>query len=130
MHYRYLFIFIISISLNIHAFEPKIEIFEQFDNLKMVAFISQEDMRNNPDWNPNVEAPPLTISGAIKAVKNFSKKLNPIKEIELRSMMDYKNKWHYLIKSSDDSKNSKYDIYVVLMSGKVIPGIIEPQGYK
>jgi len=129
-YYRYLLIFITVISSSAHAFEQKIEIIEQFDNLKMIALISPEDIHNNPEWNPNLEVPPLTVSAAIQAVKNFTKILNPINEIEIRAVPKYKKKWHYLIKIADESMKSKYDIFVVLMSGKVIPAIIEPQGYK
>ncbi len=129
-HYRYLLLFAFVISFNANAFKPKIEIIEQFDNLKMVAFISQEDMKDNPEWNPNLDVPPLTVSAAIKAVKKYTKSLKPIKEIEIRRVPDYENHWHYLVKSADDSMKSKYDIYVVLMNGKVIPAMIEPQGYK
>ncbi len=129
-HYRYLLIFIFALSFNAYAFKTKVEIIEQFDNLKMVAFISQEDIKSNPEWNPDLDVPPLTVSAAIKAVKKYTKSLKPIKEIEIRKVPDYKNQWHYLVKSADDSMQSKYDIYVVLMNGKVIPAIIEPQGYK
>ncbi|VAW56988.1 hypothetical protein MNBD_GAMMA07-2027, partial [hydrothermal vent metagenome] len=35
--------------------------------------------------------------------------------------------WHYLVKTEDNTAKTKYNIYVVLMNGKVIPAIIEPQ---
>jgi len=128
----YLCIFITSLvlSTNVYAYQPKIEIIEQFDNLKMVAFISKKDINNNPEWNPDLGAPPLTISGAIQALKNFIKISGPIKEIEIRQVPKHDKQWHYLIKVSNDSMKSKYSIYVVLMNGVVIPAIIEPQSYK
>lgn len=129
-YYRCLLIAILVLSTNVHAFQPNIEIFEQFDNIRMVAFISIEDINNNPDWNPDLGAPPLTVGEAIQAVKDFIKSTKPIKEIEIRSVPKHEKKWHYLIKIANDAMKTKYDIYVVLMSGKVIPAIIEPQGYK
>jgi len=128
--HRFILLLTFALSMSAHAFKPKIEIIEQFDDLKMVAFISEEVMQNNPEWNPENDAPPLTVVEAIRAVKSLTKTLKPIKEIEIRRSANYKNKWHYLIKSADSSMSSDFDIYVVLMSGKVIPGIIEPQGYK
>ena len=129
-YYPSLLLLILTISLNAYAFKPKVEIIEQFDDLKMIAFISEDDMQGNPEWNPDLAVPPLTVAEAIKAVRSLTKKSKPIKEIEIRRVPNYENKWHYLIKSADSSMSSAYDIYVVLMSGKVIPGIIEPQGYK
>jgi hypothetical protein len=35
-------------------------------------------------------------------------------------------KWHYLIKTANSAMRFKYNIYVVLMNGKVVPAIIEP----
>jgi hypothetical protein len=132
-YYRYLLLAILALSANAYAFEPKIEIFEQFDNLRMVAFINEKDIESNPEWNPNLAAPPLSVGEAIQAVGKFiknEKNLMAIREIEIRPVPRNESHWHYLIKLANDAKTTKYDIYVVLMNGKVIPAIIEPQGYK
>jgi len=118
------------LSANVYAYQPKVEIIEQFDDLRMVAFIDMEDIKNNPEWNPDLGAPPLTVSGAIQAVKTLITMPGSIKEIEIRQVPKHKKQWHYLIKTANESMKSKYSIYVVLMSGVVIPAIIEPQGYK
>jgi len=131
--YRNFLLTIFIFSSNVNAFQPKVEIFEQFDNLRMVMFISMEDIKNSPEWNPGVDAPPLTIAEAIQAVKDFikhSKKPIVIKEIEIRPIPKHEKHWHYLIKIADNTMNTKYSIYTVLMDKKVIPAIIEPQGYK
>jgi hypothetical protein len=44
----------------------------------------------------------------------------------LSNCSTYKNKWHYLIKTANSAMRFKYNIYVVLMNGKVVPAIIEP----
>lgn len=132
-YHRWLPIFILFITANAHAFQSKVEIQEQFDNLKMVAFIDEKDINNNPEWNPNVGAPPLSVIDAIQSVKDFnktSKNLGTIKEIEIRPVSKRGNHWHYLIKIANNSMKTKYDVYVVLMNGKVIPAIIVPQSYK
>lgn len=89
-----------------------------------------EDIKSNPEWNPDLDAPPLTIAEAIHSVKTFIKKTGSIKEIEIRQVPKHEKQWHYLIRTANDSMESKYSIYVVLMNGKVIPAIIEPQSYK
>jgi len=121
---------LIFLSFKTFAYEPKIEIIEQFDELRMIAFISKEDINANPAWSPDLGRPPLTVVGAINAVKKFNKEPTVIKEIEIRPVPKHEKQWHYLMKIANDKMKSKYDIYVVLMSGKVIPAIIEPQGYK
>jgi hypothetical protein len=99
----------------------------------MVAFISVKDINNDPEWNPDLDSPPLSVGDAIKAVKEFSKPSKTdgkIKEIEIRQVPNHETRWHYLIKTTNDAMKTKMSIYVVLMNGKVIPAIIEPQGYK
>jgi len=129
-YYRYLLIAILVLSTNAYAFQPKLEIIEQFDNLRMVAFVSLEDVNNSPQWNPDSGTPSLTVGEAVQAVRNFVKHQAIVKEIELRPLPNHVIHWHYLIKVQNDEMKSKYSVYVVLMSGKVIPAIIEPEGYK
>ncbi len=129
----WLSVFILVLSANAYALHPKIEITEQFDNLKMIAFIGEEDINDNPEWNPGINAPPLTVIEAIQAVNDFNKKpIKPgdIREIEIRPVPKHEKYWHYLIKIANDEMKSMYSVYVVLMNGKVIPAIIEPQSYK
>jgi hypothetical protein len=128
-----LFLTSLFISTNVLAAQPKIEIIERFDDLRMVAFISIKDIDDSPEWKANLTPPPLTVGEAIQAVNEFSKKtgtLSDIKEIEIRPVPGHESKWHYLIKVANDSKRSKFDIYLVLMNGTVISAMIEPQGYK
>lgn len=99
----------------------------------MIAFVSTSDIRKSPEWNPSLGAPPLSVGTAIQAVKEFVRGSNNstiISEIELRPIPRHEKHWHYLIKIANDAKKTKYDLYVVLMDGKIIPAIIEPQGYK
>ena len=132
-YYPLLSLAIFVLSASVHGFQSKVEIFEQFDDLKMVAFISEKDINNSPEWNPDIGAPPLTVFQAIKSVRDFNKPSNftgAIKEIEIRPVPKHGKHWHYLIKITNDATKTRYDIYVVLMNGKVIPAIIEPQTYK
>ena len=121
---------ILALSVNAQAFQPQLEIIEQFDDLNLVAFISSEDMSSNPQWEPGAEKPPLAVEDAIGAVMSFVKSPEPVKEIEIRQVPGHEKQWHYLVKTVNHSLKAKYSLYVVLMNGKVLPGLIEPQGYK
>lgn len=115
------------------AYEPKVEIIEQFDNLRTIAFIEPKAIEQSPQWDPKVSPPPLTIFSALKAIKQFRKESTlskDVREIELRQLAHENNKWHYLVKIDNPEHKSKYDIYVVLLNGIVVPAIIEPQSYK
>lgn len=127
---RHVLFALIFLSVDAFAFQPKVEIIEQFDNLKMVAFISAEEINSNPEWQPASQPPPLTVDAAINALKMIVKDPVSIVEIEIRQVPRHDRQWHYLIKVANDVMTSKYSVYVVLMSGKVIPAIIQPQGYK
>lgn len=132
-YYRYLLLATLFSAANALALQPKVEIVEQFDNLRMVAFISVNDITDSPEWNPDSEPPPVTVSEAIQAVKAFDKNLKgpaAISEIEIRPVPRHEKHWHYLVKVANDTMQTKFDIYVVLMSGKVIPAMIEPKAYK
>ncbi len=132
-YYHYLFLAILAFSTKANAIQPKIGIYEQFDNLRMVAFIDEKDIDNSPEWNPNSSPLPLTVDKAIQSVIDFTKTSqtpSTIREIEIRTVPKHETHWHYLIKIANDAMKTKYNIYVVLMDGKVIPAIIEPQGYK
>jgi len=130
---RWIPLVLLTLAVNAYALTPTVEIVEQFDDLKMIAFIGEQDVNDNPQWNPDEGAPPLTISQAIQSIRAFNKasaKTGAIKEIELRPVSRQDNRWHYLIKLENKVSAAKFDIFVVLMSGKVIPAIIEPQTYK
>ena len=135
---KYLFFLSATIlfsSSSASAIEPNIEIIEQFDNMRTVAFVSIKDIEDSPVWYPGASGdstPPIGVDDAIHAVSAFAglRDANTVKEIEIRPVPDYEDRWHYLVKVTNDSSVSKFDIYVVLMSGKVLPAIIEPQAYK
>jgi len=133
-YYKWIILVITVLTTNAYAFQSKIEIFEQFDNIRVVAFINEDDITNSPMWSPDTDPLPLTITGAIQAVRDFTKQskiTGSVKEIEIRTVNNHPGYWHYLIKIAANSANkNKYNIYVVLMDGKVIPAFIEPETYK
>ncbi len=139
MNYKWLLLLLTLTApvANAQPYQASIEIIEQFDDVRLVAFIRESDLENYPQWNPVKEAPPLTIGNAIQAVHDYHKKNNAelatetVNEIELKKMTRHEKYWHYLIKIKiNDSKDAKYQVYVVLMNGKVIPALTETESYK
>jgi len=139
MNYKWLLLLLpLTISAaNAQAYQPSIEIIEQMDDVRLVAFIRESDLENYPQWQPVKEAPPLTIEKAIQAVHSYHKKndaelvAETVKEVELKKMARHEKYWHYLIKikvNGDD--DARYQVYVVLMNGKVIPALTETESYK
>jgi hypothetical protein len=120
-----------------NAQSSSIEIIERFDDIRLVAFVNEGDIENYPLWHPLTEAPPLSISAAIEAVNNLYKVndaeliVESIQEIELRKIPNHKKYWHYLVKvKGNNDEKVKYQVYVVLMNGKVIPALIETESFK
>jgi len=137
MNYKWLLLLLTVVSGSAQSYQSSIEIIEQFDDVRLVAFINDSDLENYQQWQPLKDAPPLTINQAIQAVHSFHKKndekivTETIKAIELREIPRHDKFWHYLIKIKiNGSKDSKYQVYVVLMNGKVIPALTEIESFK
>lgn len=135
MKHMYLLLLLAIFSGN--AQSSSIEIIERFDDIRLVAFVNEGDIENYPLWHPLTEAPPLSISAAIEAVNNLYKVndaeliVESIQEIELRKIPNHKKYWHYLVKvKGNNDEKVKYQVYVVLMNGKVIPALIETESFK
>lgn len=136
MNHRWLLLLLTIVSINAQSFQPSLEIVEQFDDVRLIAFINEADIENYPLWRPLTEAPPLSIRNAIQAINQYKANNGKlitgiVKEIELREMPHHKNYWHYLVKINiAPGKKPRYQVYVVLMNGKVIPALIETESYK
>ena len=133
MNYRWLTVFLITFSANAQPYQFKTEVIEQFDDVKVVAFVSEADIEHSMQWDPMKEPPPLSIEAAVNAInKQYLESTNGsgsllVTEIELRQLPQHKNYWHYIIKGKADSEDI---YYFVLMSGKVIPAIVETESVK
>jgi|GEM_PF-1657998 len=137
MKFRWLLVLLTLLAANAQALQPSIEIIEQLDDLKLVAFVDEKNLENYPLWINLEENPPLQINRAIRAIQDLynknGNKLNSsgIKEIELKEIPHHKNYWHYIIRVEGNSENRSIDqVYVILMNGKVIPALIETESYK
>ncbi|HFD31533.1 MAG TPA: hypothetical protein ENJ28_02305 [Gammaproteobacteria bacterium] len=126
---------ILLFSKSLFAYESPIEIIEYIDNVKVVAFISKADIKDTPAWSPFKSKPPLSIEKALNKVKLFLHKNDlqniTMHEIELKRVPHHNESWHYLVKLSYKLNSEVHNHYfVVLMSGKVIAALKEPESIK
>jgi predicted HTH transcriptional regulator len=133
---RILPLFILLISGDIYAYEPQLEIIEYIDDIKVVAFVKESDINKTMEWVPFEGTLPLTLESALKSVQEYmasQPKMSDaiLKEIELKRLPQHKKYWHYIVKmkiSSNGKKQSSY--FIVLMDGKIIPALEEPEMLK
>jgi hypothetical protein len=129
-------ILILLFSTQVLAIEFPIEISEYIDDVKIDAFINKEDLENTSQWTPFESSPPLTINQALTAILNDEKSeinLNnaSVIGVELKPVPHHKSYWHYLVKIKTISEEgSEPHFFIVLMDGKVIPAIKEPDSIK
>lgn len=123
-------------SCPLFAIDFPIEISEYFDDVKVDVFINEEDLNQSKPWQPFESSPPLSMNQALMAIKDIEDSESVYSDakvigIELKPVPHHKSYWHYLAKlkvMSEDGPESAY--YVVLMNGKVIPAIKEPESIK
>ena len=132
--YRLITLIILISATSAYASQSNVELYERFDDFRVVAVINIEDINNSPIWNPGFDPLPLSVDGAIQSIRDFIKQPNligAIEEIEIRTIKNHPGHWHYLFKvSTNDTNSSGYKMYAVLMNGKVIPAFIQPDAIK
>jgi len=132
--YRLITLVILISATSAYASQSSVELYERFDDIRVVAVINIEDINNSPIWNPGFDPLPLSVDGAIQSIRDFIKQPNligAIEEIEIRTIKNHPGHWHYLFKvSTNDTNSSGYKMYAVLMNGKVIPAFIQPDAIK
>jgi hypothetical protein len=123
-------------SARLPALGFPVEIIESVDNSRVVAFLSEADIEQAINWVPFSGGPPLAIADALKAVRQqiaADPELSgaELTEIGLRQIPHHEQHWHYLVKlqtRSGDRVIAHY--FIVLLDGKVIRGLREPQAVK
>lgn len=136
MSFRWPALLLLLLGSNAHAYELPIEIFEYVDNAKVVAFVHESDLGDSTRWHPFAAAPPLTIENVTAAVGSYiatTEGINNavIEEIQLRKMPRHEDQWHYMVKLKTAGEDAiRYHYLVILMNGKIIPAIREPESIK
>jgi hypothetical protein len=137
MTYRHLFAATaLLLATQARAVSFPLEVIEYIDDTKVVAFVSQNDIDAASTWDPMQSAAPLTVNGALAAVKEalgaYDVDTDAIRlaSIELKEFPHQPGHWHYLVRLRNDQGKPHPRFYVVLMSGKAIAATLEPQAYK
>jgi hypothetical protein len=123
-------------SANVLAQEFPIEIFEYIDNTKVVAFVNETDIDKTPRWAPFESPLPLTLTDALEAIQAHVKSNPELKNavlsgVELKPVPHHKGYWHYLVRMKTYANNKPLSHYfIVLMDGKIVSGIREPETVK
>jgi hypothetical protein len=138
MHKRFLPLLLLLISIGSHAqsFTPPIEVIEYIDDVKVVAYINQDDLKDADSWTPFESQPPLSINDALLSVKRYLQNNGELENttlrgIELKRIAHHESNWHYIVKTHYKTDAArKYHFFVVLMNGKVISALREPESIK
>jgi hypothetical protein len=123
-------------SATVHASEFPIEIIEYIDQSKVAVFINEEDIDRTLPWVPFEGPPPLTIADALALVQTFIAPYpemadSQLTEIELRRIPHHELHWHYAVRMKAHTRGKPQSwFFIVLMNGKIIPGLREPQAIK
>lgn len=126
---------LILCSKPVWASDFPIEIIEYVDDARIVAFVQKDELDPAYVWEPTEGAPKLTIEGALQAVNTFIAEDPAIQgaqleEIKLEQIPNHKGYWNYLVKMQTTNHDTHHSFFVVLMDGKVIPAIREPDSFK
>lgn len=133
---RMLLLPLVLFSVTVHAAEFPIEIIEYVDETKVVTFINEEDIERTVGWVPFESPLPLTIADALALVQKFiapdpEMAGSQLTEIELRRIPHHEIHWHYVVRMTAHTRDKPRSwFFIVLMNGKVIPGLAEPEGIK
>jgi len=98
--------------------------------------LKDSDIDKTAQWIPLETEVPLNINGALKAVSDLadtddSLEIIALTSIELKQIPGHPKHWHYLIKMKTESNGEIQPHYfVVLLDGKVIPAVKEPETFK
>ena len=124
------------ISATVNASELPTEIIEYVDDTKVATFINEDDIDSVTPWVPFDGPPPLTTADALALVQEFIGRDTEIADselraIELRRIPHHELHWHYVVRMKTRTRDKpRSQFFTVLMNGKIIPGITEPEGIK
>jgi len=111
---------------------------EDIDRTRIILYLTQEEIRSIPKWQPGEGNPPLAMNDAInKLLAWISKKPayqgGKIQEIEFKLLNAPHNtqRWYYLanVKTPDHGPLSAH-YFAILADGSILPAIQEPQAIK
>lgn len=114
---------------------PK-EIIEQVDGARVVVFLQDSEIRDNPQWQPLSGPPPVTIEALARTLQGYAARHASLADasltqIELKPIPHHADSWHYLaVMNTHQQSRPKAHYFVVLMNGQVYPAIEEPNSVR
>lgn len=133
MFLRLIAILLILTSQHVVASEFPIQITEYLDDKRIIVSINESDIDETLSWKSESGSPPLTMVGAIGAVRkqiatDGTEPAAEFLEIELKQIPHHPQQWHYLVKMISRHGGKQIPSYfVVLMNAKVIPALPRPE---
>ncbi|MBE9568872.1 MAG: hypothetical protein IMF14_09255 [Proteobacteria bacterium] len=127
---------ILLVSSKLFAVEFPVEVSEYIDDVKIDAYINKKDINEQSKWTPFKTAPGLSVDAALAAVDKYINTRTEFKDtrlisIELKPIPHYEAYWYYLVKTKSAVSNEiKPHFFIVLMDGKVVSAIKEPDAIK
>jgi hypothetical protein len=136
MRARLLPLILLLASGKLPATDFPIEVIEFIDNARVVAFLDATDIDTSSHWQPFAGPPPLSMTDALTAIHGHIADDPELADatlsgIELKRIPHHENYWHYLVRLQARpgiKPHARY--FIVLMSGKVLPGLREPEPVK
>lgn len=129
-------VLLIRFNANLPAREFPIEIIESVDNSRVIAFLDEDDIDNSAHCVPFESAPPLAVADGLKGIREHLAgdqayaNAGPT-AIELKAIPQHEKHWHYLVKiNTRTDDKTVFHYFIVLMDGKVIGGLRQPQVVK
>ena len=119
------------------AYQFPLEVSEYIDDVKIDVFIDPKDLEGQTPWRPFQAPLPLTLDQALAAIARGVKQDPRIDRaglvgVELKPIPRHPGLWHYLVKMkavmADGKQQALY--FIVLMNGKVVPALREPESIK
>ncbi len=115
-----------------------LEIIDRLDDTRIVIYINESDIEQSPVWDPARGAPGFGLKDLMKSVAAWEKKnkgpdADGIEKIELKPIVHHEKqgRWYYLVQLRDKVDGKRTHRYLaVLMSGKAVAAIREPESYK
>ena len=124
-------------SAPILAYQFPFEVTEYIDDTKVDVFIDPRDLAAQQPWKPFQAPLPLTLDQALAAIARGIKQDRRIDRarlmgVELKPIPRRPGLWHYLVKMQAQLAGGQHRplYFIVLMNGKVIPAIREPEAIK
>ena len=138
MYLRILPLLFMIFVANASAMQFPLEIIERFDEFRIVVYANQADLDKAPAWEPGKGAPPLSIEKLLRIITQQASedaRLHNaiIQKIELKPIRQYQagQHWYYLVQLKVfTGEHPSMQYIAVLMDGKVLPAVSEPDSYK